>query len=199
MSTMVRERYPLGLPAGSVRAILAISITATFCVYVWWPSSDRPVPAHLYFLLALVLSFFSAHGATIGGADRPSPLHLPRGTFRILVMLALVGTVIGVVAMHEGSLKRFEIPPDQYQFFPYYFLAVLGGFGAGWLLSIGPWRQWPAYQDMQAWLSMMALLALSVETILSLVIDPQQRLLPDRHFWDTIVLAIYSLYFGSRS
>src|SRR4051812_11734911 len=96
-------RHPLGLPAGSVRAALVLQIALLFWLIVLYPQEKlvNPqekllhVPLYLYFLLGLVLAFFTAHGHTIApaGAGEPSPWHLPRGVFRVLILLVTVAVV----------------------------------------------------------------------------------------------------------
>src|SRR5262245_7370799 len=85
----VTTRHPLGLPPGSVRALLSLIICGLFWVLILLPPEKAvPIPVFLYFLLSLILVFFVAHGSTIGRASGSlrSPWHLPRGTFRVLIV-----------------------------------------------------------------------------------------------------------------
>ena len=62
-------RHPLGLPAGSVRATLALIIVGLFwLLLVIQPDKPVQVPLYLYFLMGLVLHFFGSHGGTIAPA-----------------------------------------------------------------------------------------------------------------------------------
>src|SRR5262249_10337253 len=89
------RRHALGLPAGSVRALLAFSVLALLglIVYIYpeRPAKDQEsiqtLYAYLWAMLFLVIaSFFTAHGHSIGYTDAGSPLGLPRGTVRILLI-----------------------------------------------------------------------------------------------------------------
>src|SRR5262245_23869097 len=92
MSTLTYERNPLGLPAGSVRAITTIAIVLMFWAYLVYPPPEVKVPSYLYCLTILVFVFFAAHRNTIApeGTKHHSPLYLPKGTIRTLI---IVGTV----------------------------------------------------------------------------------------------------------
>src|SRR5262245_39527315 len=90
------SRHPLGLPPGSVRAMLSLMICGLFWILISLPADKNvPIPLFLYFLLSLILVFFVAHGSTIGRASGSlqSPLHLPRGTFRVFIVLGSAAAV----------------------------------------------------------------------------------------------------------
>src|SRR5262245_49037445 len=102
------HRHALGLPAGSVRALLALGVLG----YLWallfvitkgdatlGESLDKELAhklrsqrdlAFVYFNIIMVLilaHFFAAHGSTIGHkVSRRSPLGLPAGTVRFLLL-----------------------------------------------------------------------------------------------------------------
>src|SRR5690242_10236793 len=86
-------RHPLGLPAGSVRALLVLQIVTLFWLIVAFPQERAlnpvNVPLFLYFLLGLVLAFFAAHGHSITtmGSPHASPWHLPHGFFRLFIVV----------------------------------------------------------------------------------------------------------------
>src|SRR5581483_3009096 len=96
MSSVVTKRHALGLPAGSVRAAHVLILVAMVCLAILMPSATiLPVPPYLIYLLLLGLGhFFAAHGHTIRapGTDH-SPLYMPAGCVRFLVLLALVGAI----------------------------------------------------------------------------------------------------------
>lgn len=71
---METTRHPLGLPAGSVRAVLAVAIAALFWTILLLPESwNIPVPLFLYFLSIMVLLFFFGHGKSIGSPEERPP------------------------------------------------------------------------------------------------------------------------------
>src|ERR1700722_4336186 len=90
------KRHALGLPAGSVRAAHVLGVVALICAIFLIParSGVAPIPPYLVYLLFLILGhYFTAHGTTIATRDdtAPSPLYLPGGVVRFLVIIALVG------------------------------------------------------------------------------------------------------------
>src|SRR5207237_4450742 len=89
-------RQPLGLPAGSVRAILTLMVLGLVWTLMLLPDSAdggrRQVPLYLYYLMFLCLgSFFAAHGHSISGAR--SPLYFPRGSLRTLTILGFAAVL----------------------------------------------------------------------------------------------------------
>jgi hypothetical protein len=190
-------RNPLGLPAGSVRSIIALVITGSFVGHLFSP---EPIPLYIYFLLALVPPFFTAHGTTIAAdPGGPSPLHLPRGTIRVVLSLGIVGATAYFLYLNNFDYDRLAPPTDDLKSFPIYLMALGGGLFAGFVLGKGPWRRSPAFQDIQAWLSILALLALAIELVIDVVIRPQSQLLGDRQVWNTMLLVVLSFYYASRS
>src|SRR5262245_66574110 len=79
-------RQPLGLPAGSVRALLALMVMGMIWTLMLLPEEQHvKIPLYLFYLMFLILGhYFAAHGHTIRGPKTgpASPLHLPRGTIR---------------------------------------------------------------------------------------------------------------------
>lgn len=96
---------PLGLPVGSVRALLLLALTvrAVFDLRTYFatPAADRvPPPLAPWLLVAVVIaaaSYFAARSAASEGGQRPrkAPLGLPRGTVRLIfLILAGYGTFV---------------------------------------------------------------------------------------------------------
>lgn len=195
-------RHPLGLPAGSVRAILALFIVGLFLFLLVLPA-DKPaaVPLYLYFLLALLLPFFASHGTSISaeGTGQPSPWWLPRGTFRWLILLVSVGVVAWRFRVDPELLAgRLTPPPEQLAQWPRLLLALGGGFVGGWIFRLGPWRRAYWYQDILAWISLVAMLLLGVVIILEAFANPN---LPEPHrlpLMEACLVAVVAFYFGVR-
>jgi hypothetical protein len=160
------------------------------------------VPLFLYFLLGLVLAFFAAHGHTIApaGTGEPSPWHLPRGVFRVLILLATVA-VVGWRWYTDPEGLRDQLTPRQAELsqWPALLLALAGGFGLGWVARLGPWRRSPAFQDIEAWVSLLAMLGLGAEVLLHLFINPNLGQALDLPMWEAILTAVVAFYFGMRS
>src|SRR5207245_7319491 len=93
------RRHALGLPAGSIRALLAFLVLAVLWLLALFANraegetyATRPLPlafVYLQYVMILILAhFFAAHGSTIGRHVSPSsPLHLPSGTVRFLLLV----------------------------------------------------------------------------------------------------------------
>src|SRR5262249_46589109 len=84
----VRRRHALGLPAGSVRALLTSIVFGLLAAIMIVQGEDR-VPTlytYLWYLLLLIIAhYFAAHGNSIrSSSEERSPLGLPRGFFRFL-------------------------------------------------------------------------------------------------------------------
>src|SRR5438067_1852574 len=102
MSTSLEPmpRHALGLPAGSVRALLALMVVGLVCALMLIPpphGTPIPIPAYLLYLLFLILGhYFAARGNTRGQSDawNRQPLSLPRGCIRLLLLAALSATCI---------------------------------------------------------------------------------------------------------
>src|SRR5437868_2226171 len=119
-------RHAPNLPAGSVRAMYVIAIVGLVCAIILLPAREGPpqtIPPYLIYLLFLMLGhYFASHGGTIAAAGeerRASMLYLPRGTIRVLIVLALVGCIgwklysntDGLVRQFESSLELLQKEP----------------------------------------------------------------------------------------
>lgn len=204
-------RHSLGLPAGSVRALLAIMVLGLIWSLVLLPTEwDIKVPVYLYYLMFLVLGhFFAAHGHTIRGptTGTHSPLYLPRGTIRFFIVAGFIG-VLGFRYYKDRSfdaLAHFEQPLLEQPYLP---LVMAGAFFLGVASSRVVGRmtrnsQTPPYwfHDIEAWVALLATLGLVVEFIIQLVInpslEPKNRLQMPQ--WQSFLAAITSYYFGARS
>jgi hypothetical protein len=197
------QRHPLRLPAGSLRATMSLFIAALFWLFLLLPEEKRvPVPLFLYFLAAMVLLFLVAFRHTDDNPYAKGPWGLPSGVFRFV----LIGGTIAVIAVHvylyEGSpLSRLVPEPEQLSQWPTLTGALLGGLFVGWLVGRGPWRHWAVFQDVQAWVSLLAMLGLFIEVIIILFINPNLERNPpiDLHRFEAILTAIIAWYFGSRA
>jgi hypothetical protein len=101
------ERYrpsapPLGLPRGSVRALIALALLTAACWMVL--AQGRAPDALLSLLLTIIGFYFGFRNADAGGRDRihdpyfkqEPPLLLPPGAIRKLMILAVVIMAIGL-------------------------------------------------------------------------------------------------------
>jgi hypothetical protein len=211
MSTAIRPRHALGLPAGSIRAILAIGVMAYLWVLVLSPAQgggsllDQPQASrafiYLQVLMVLILAhFYTSHGKTIGDAvsDR-SPLGLPRGSVRILLLAGYLGLAYYMFRNHTN----FQIPETGPVFLDLAILVssfIVGHFVTGLVRGVtGGTPAW--FQDIQAWFALIALLTLGVIVLIRLVINANvgyERQI-DPEVVEMILAGFVGFYFGARS
>ncbi len=196
-------RHPLGLPAGSVRSVLVLMIVGLFWLLLLLPGQREPVPLYMYLLLALVLVFFAMHGKSIAapGVDHRSPWWLPRGVFRGFILLGTIA-VIGYQAYQNPDLLSYRLQLSDRQHldrWPALLLSLGAGYALGWLVHFGPWRDHPWFQDILAWLSLLAMAGLSILAVVHLLINPDVTKQVDLPTLECIVIAIVAFYFGARS
>lgn len=192
------ERHPLELPAGSIRAILSLGIAGAFLLYLSHPKATH-VPLYLHFMTFGLFLFFASHGRTIG-TDGRSPLYLPKGTLRFIIVLGILG-VVGWQCYEDPQdlVKRMRPREIELDSWAILFASATGGFFLGWLVARGPWRSAPAFQDFLAWIAIVALLMTLGEALWKGFVDPKAVLLENRPMWESILLGVVSFYFGTRS
>jgi hypothetical protein len=206
------RRHALGLPAGSIRALLALSV-----LVLLWLIALRHIPGmpgsavdvklpnvfiYLQILMVLMLAhFFAAHGHTIKStAAERSPLGLPRGSVRFLLLAGYLGLAFFLYRIQP----EFEYPSTGN--FVLLLLLLISAFFLGHVLTVlvrgvsgGVLPAW--FQDVQAWVAILAMIALGIILIIQLFINPsvslEQRL--DVPVVESILSALVGLYFGARS
>jgi hypothetical protein len=182
-------------------------ILGTFSAMLMMPETTPVrIPLYLYYLVFLVVGhYFAARRHQDAAAPQEAPpLHLPRGTFRFLILVGLTAVVVwGFYHDPHFADRLTPSPGDQ----PYLFLAVLGAFFLGVVVNRvgsrllgGPAGVPPWFQDIQAWIALLATLGMTIEVIIRLVINPtlteRQLVL---HEFEAIVAALVAFYFGARS
>jgi hypothetical protein len=208
MSTAAPPRHALGWPPGSVRAMLALMVTLLVCALMLIPPRRPeeviPIPTYLIYLLFLVLGhYFAARGHMRGQGSswREQPLYLPRGCVRLILLASLIGTcVYRYVTDPVGFEKQLLASVESLQAFPMLPVVVLTGFFLGALVRMVIGHYPPAwFQDLEAWLSLIAVLMMSVATLIHLVIQPSLSGELNLSFWEAMLSAIVAFYFGERS
>ncbi|MFO0877252.1 MAG: hypothetical protein U0840_07740 [Gemmataceae bacterium] len=198
-------RHALGLPAGSVRALLAFGILGYLWVLALSPGNDPRISQafiYLQMLMVLILAhFFAAHGKNIGGhISGQSPLGMPRGSVRFL----LLGGYIGLAYFMFVNKRDFEVP----QTAPVLLMLaiLLTSFLIGhWLthfvfyMSRGQLPAW--FQDVQAWFALIGMLILGIIVIFRLVINISLPLESQVNLdgLEMALAGIVGFYFGARS
>ena len=190
-----RKIHALGLPGGSVRALLALGVVGIVCGLLA-RDPDRELPEHLETLLFIVLGhYFAARGnAPDDPAGGPGPLYLPRGSVRLLLVAALVG--VGVLVTQQGGLQAHR---------GLFTLVLVFGFLLGMLLTrITRWwrrrRPGPSrwFEDLRAVIGLGAVAALGVHAFVGVLPGPDVvgfgRLGAEQG-----LAGLVGFYFGSRS
>ncbi len=195
-------RHPLGLPQGSVRAVLSLTIVGLFWLLLLLPADrDAQIPLYLYFLLGLVLLFFGSHGRSIApeGTSHRSPLGLPRGSIRGLMVLGTVAVVAWCIRS-DPNLLIARLTPTEHQLpqWPYFLMVLAGGFFVGWIIRLGPWKNLYWFQDVQAWVSLVAMILLGAEIVIRLFVRPNMDQEFDLPLFEKILVGVIAFYFGVR-
>jgi hypothetical protein len=121
-------------------------------------------------------------------------------TFRILIV-AMIAAAVGwkLYSDQPTLIQRLTPSAEQVRLWPWLIVALTGGFIAGRLLRWGPWRDSAAFQDLLAWVSLLCMIGLAVETLVVIFIHPtlpEGLSLPKLELFLTAAVA---LYFGARS
>lgn len=198
------KRHALRLPAGSVRAIHVLAIVGLVCAIILIPGNHTIPPYLIYLLFIMIGHYFAAHGVTIATRDEisPSPLYLPGGTIRALILVALVGCIGWKLYQdHEGLVQQFASSLEKLKSEPILPLVILGGFFVGVIVRtvVSGLGSSPALQDFEAWISLIALIGIVLAGIIHLVVNPsleESLYLPT---WESFVGGVVAFYFGERS
>jgi hypothetical protein len=207
------RRHALGLPAGSIRALLALLVLAVLWLLALFANRaagerfalEKPVPldfVYLQYVMILILAhFFASHGNTIGKhLSERSPLGLPSGSIRFL----LLGGYLGLIVWLFYNKREFEAAPEGTLMLP---LVLVSGFIVGFVVtkvvvagsSTGQIPFW--FQDVQAWFALLAVIGLVIITIIHLFILPniEESLKFGTSKLEMVVAAVVGFYFGARS
>jgi hypothetical protein len=203
-----RRIHALGLPSGSIRALLAILVFAT----VWALLLIRPseeIPNYLGDLLFIIMGhYFAARRRVLDEQDPgPPPLFLPRGSVRLLLLAGSIA--VAVLLFRRGQLTSLDQNPGVVA------LLLVGGFLLGVAMNIVMtwWRERghrpPRFvEDLRAVVSLAAggLLAFLVLNHVLLVLPPasiDNQLSTWIHLGhlrpEQVLAALVGFYFGSRS
>jgi hypothetical protein len=182
---------------------LSILVVGLICVLML--TSAKEIPAYLLYLLFLVLGhFFAAHGHTISprGSGHKAPLYLPSGFLRLLIMGMLVATVAyeyskGLDQLKEQLSRSVSSITDQ----PLLPFIMVGGFFLGVLLHLLVGRENTPYwfEDIEAWVALLAVIGLCIDAIVCLVINPSMKDPLSTNGLEAFVAAAVAFYFGARS
>jgi hypothetical protein len=157
---------------------------------------------YLQFLMILILGhFFAAHGNTIGKrVSYRSPLGLPSGSVRLLLLAGYLGQAVYLYRTHA----EFELPKTGDVVI--LLLVMISAFMLGYFLthliravSGGTLPAWA--QDMQAWFALLALVVLGLILLVRLVINPgvSEMVQIPLDQAEAVLAGLVGFYFGARS
>ena len=197
-------RSALGLPAGSIRAVLALLIAGMISLLIALPPKDPPrqIPPYLFYLLFIAVAhFFAAHGHSIAHARGPSPLYLPRGTVRLLILAGLAGSVAFAMFRNQDQfLRQMTDMLAEVAKQPYLPVVVLSGFFVGAIVRalVSHARRSPAIHDIEAWFALISVLLIVTDAFIKFVIYESIWEPPNWPTWEAIIAAVVAFYFGER-
>jgi hypothetical protein len=188
MSPSSQTRPPLGLPSGSIRALLTLLIVAVVVVQL-----GRGKPLELLWAETLMITlahYFTSRRfinlppeavrrlAEEGHVDTESnPLFLPRYSIRVILILAFAG--LGWYLYQEDQLLHSDALP------------ILGVVFAYLIGVVARFRGVRGWEDSKA----IVILAVLVFTAMACLLD-RSDMVP--HHLQTITLGLVLFYFGSR-
>ncbi|CAK0738201.1 conserved membrane hypothetical protein [Gammaproteobacteria bacterium] len=191
--------HPLGLPPGSIRAIVALTVV---WVFVWLTWHDRPVGLLLSEAMLIILAHYFASRQLLMVPTRlqpyledhhlitqeANPLWLPRHTIRFIILAVLFLT--GVMLLARGELFQSNGFDNIFLIFVYLLGVVVNHIRGR--RGIRPLSRW-----LRLWIHLKALLVVLACFIILLAAlangleDPPEGL-------DHILLGWILFYFGSR-
>lgn len=190
-----RTLHALGLPGGSVRALLALGVVGTVCGLLLH-DPGRPLPDHLESLLFVVLGhYFAARSqATRDPAAGPPPLFLPRGSVRLLLVAALVA--VGVQVYRQGDAQALRGVVTLILVFAFLLGLLLARVGSFLRRRLAGTSRW--FADLQALVGLAAIAALALQAFAGVLPGPE-TLGIGRVGVEQGLAGLVGFYFGARS
>ncbi len=195
----VHEYPTFGLPTGSVRGFLSVLICSFFWIVLLLPPENAIVaPLGHFFLLTLVFLAFASHPAP------ESRTHVLPWVLRVLFVGGSIVVVAYAIGTHpQQTATRLTPSPVDIGQWPVLLGCLAGGFGVALSLRFLLGRHSEFFMTLRAWVGIIAMLLLILETLLQFVIlpsmDPANRNPDAIKVWEGILIAIVAAYFGSRA
>jgi hypothetical protein len=203
-----RSLHALGLPAGSVRALLAVLIFATtWGLLIVKPNQE--VPDYVRDLLFIIMGHYFAVRRRSGPAEEPGPppLYLPRGSVRLFLVVGSMA--VAVLLFRWGRLTTLDDNPGVVT------LLLIGGFLLGVAVNtVSTWWRDRGHQTPRIVEDLRALISMAAAVILAILVWNQVLVLFPTNSVDAlltsrvhlgrfgvehILAAVVGFYFGSRS
>lgn len=197
----VKTHYAFGLPSGSVRALLALTIFGG--IWAWmWMRPDVEVPAYLRDLMFIIMGHYFAARHAITAEVGPPPLYLPRGSIRSTLLLGFAFLAGGLIYQHRMTVNEADLVRLNHAGVT---LILVSGFMLGVLMNRLTRGGLPRYlEDARATVSLLAGVLLLL-LVFGLVHVPDSGAMHRLQRWtlqyrvEDILAAIVGFYFGSRS
>lgn len=190
------QEYPtFGLPAGSVRGILSVLICSFFWVVLLLPNPPHAPLGHFFLLTLVFLAFASnpMHGHRT---------HLLPWLLRILFVGGSVAAVAVAVAQNP-QVASARLTPNAQEIgqWPVLLGCLAGGFGTALFLRFALGRHRELFMTIRAWVGVIAILLLFVETILQFLVLPTmaEKNPETLKVWEGVLIAAVAGYFGARA
>jgi hypothetical protein len=199
-------RSALGLPAGSIRALLALMVTGMISLLIALPPMQdhpRQIPPYLYYLLFIAVAhYFAARGqASAQSRHWPAPLYLPRGSVRLLILVMLVGSVTySMIRDQPAFLDQMTASLKEVANQPFLPVVLLSGFFLGTIVRavVGHENRSPALHDIEAWFALISVMLICIDAMIKFVIYTSVWEPPNLPTWEAIIAAVVAFYFGER-
>ena len=197
----VRSHYALGLPNGSVRALLALIVFGG--IWGWmWLRPDGEVPAYLRDLMFIVMGHYFAARHRAEVVVGPPPLYLPRGSVRTLLICGFIVLAGALIYQHRMIVRDAGLVRLSHAGVT---LILVAGFMLGVLMNRLTGGGMPRYaEDLRAIASLSAGVLLML-LIFGFVHVPDTGRVHEFQRWalhyriEDILAAIVGFYFGSKS
>ena len=192
-------RYPLGLPSGSVRALLTLIVVGVTCtdivkglsIEAVWAETLMVALAH-YFTSRRVVQLPPAMLSKLEAAEiipkEPLPLYLPRGTIRLIILGSFCG--VAVYQFRQGLLLQ----PATFAIF----ITLLAYFAGTTVRGCLNWWHRGRHVSQSRWWAdtkaITVLVALVVTSLLQIVGSQSHAPL----WLENVTMAMVLFYFGSR-
>lgn len=190
-----KTKNAYGLPAGSIRALLAIIVFGSIW-YLLAKFPTIPVPSYMQNLMFIIMGhYFASRGAKDKDPTEPNPLYLPKGSIRALLVIGFA--VVAVLISYnqqwivKGAMSTTGVS-----------LILVGGFLIG--IVVGQFskteRRW--VEDIRATISLAAAvtLLLIVFRIIHTPAEPNHfELFFAKIHYEEILAGVVGFYFGRKS
>ena len=192
------HEYPtFGLPSGSVRGFLSVLICSFFWIVLLYPADVQlHVPLGHFFLLTLVFMAFASHPLLDAKA------HLIPWLMKVLFIGgSAVAVVVALVRNPALTAERLTPAAADIGQWPVLLGCFAGGFLTATFLRFVLGRKSELFMTIRAWVGVIAMLLLFVETILQFLVLPGMADVNQNALkvWEGAIIAAVAGYFGARA